>query len=95
MFGSFTVPRQTPHLYQQIEESRKETESAESMPSRIDMGGVYLGGVNFTFNGTKANSREGIMKVIKEQMPDIADEIAGTIAVNIQRIFANMKLQNA
>lgn len=33
------------------------------------------------------------MKVIKAQMPDIADEIAGTIAVNIQRIFANMKLQ--
>lgn len=95
MFGSFTVPRQTPHLYQQIKESREESESAGGQISQIDIGGVYLGGVNFTFNGTEANSREGIMKVIKEQMPDIADEIAGTIAVNIQRIFANMKLQTS
>lgn len=43
------------------------------------------------FHGAEAKEQESIMKVIKEQMPTIADEIAGTIAVNIQRIFSNMK----
>lgn len=52
---------------------------------------VNLGGMTFNFHGAEAKDQESIMNVIKQQMPTIADEIAGTIAVNIQRIFSNMK----
>lgn len=97
IFGSFTMPRKKSYLYQQMEENEdmKETKEAMETPAKIDIGGVQLGGINFTFQGTEANSREGIMTVIKEQMPNIADEIAATIAINIQKVFANMKKQTA
>ena len=88
--GSYETPKETPRLYQQIEETARETETTMSMPPQIQTGDMNF---NFTFHGTDTNSQEEIMKVIKVQMPEIADEIAGTIAVNIQRIFANMKLQ--
>ena len=70
------------------EENKSGSEWISNMNTPVQ---VNLGGVVFNFHGAEAKEQESIMKVIKEQMPTIADEIAGTIAVNIQRIFSNMK----
>lgn len=72
----------------QEEENNADSVSNFNAPIQIN---TTVTGTNFTFQGGQTGDKEGIMQVIKEQMPTIADEIAGTIAVNIQRIFANMK----
>lgn len=52
---------------------------------------VNLGGINFTFNGSGTMDKESIMQIIREQMPEIADEVAETIAEALKKLFPNMK----
>lgn len=77
-------------LSNNFKEEANNAESVSNITAPIQVN-TNITGMNFTFQGAQAGDKEGIMQVIKEQMPTIADEIAGTIAVNIQRIFANMK----
>ena len=50
---------------------------------------INLGGMTFTFGG--GTGENNIVELIKEQMPEIADEVANTIAEALERIFPNMR----
>ena len=45
----------------------------EATPSNIT---ISLGGMNFTFTGTGTNDKESIVAAIRQQMPEIANEVA-------------------
>ncbi len=52
---------------------------------------ISLGGMNFTFTGSGTEDKESIISVIRQQMPEIANEVAETIAKELQKLFPNMK----
>lgn len=47
--------------------------------------------MNFTFTGNTAGDKESIIAVIRQQMPEIANEVAETIAKELQKLLPNMK----
>ena len=94
IFGDISKSRKVNSpIYQQAvsneESDQKQTSSHISAP--IDIGGINLGGINFTFNGTGNSDKESIMQTIREQMPEIANEVAEEIAKVLRKKFANMK----
>ena len=60
----------------------------EATPSSIT---ISLGGMNFTFTGNAAGDKESIIAMIRQQMPQIANEVAETIAKELQKLLPNMK----
>ncbi len=52
---------------------------------------ISLGGMNFTFTGNGTEEKESIIAVIRQQMPEIANEVAETIAKELQKVLPNMK----
>jgi len=60
----------------------------EAIPSSIT---ISLGGMNFTFTGNTAADKESIITTIRQQMPEIANEVAETIAKELQKLLPNMK----
>ena len=60
----------------------------EATPSSIT---ISLGGMNFTFTGNTAADKESIITTIRQQMPEIANEVAETIAKELQKLLPNMK----
>ena len=60
----------------------------EATPSSIT---ISLGGMNFTFTGNATGDKESIIATIKQQMPQIANEVAETIAKELQKLLPNMK----
>lgn len=52
---------------------------------------VNLGGINITINSSEAEGGRDIMEIIRRNMPEISNEVAGTIAKALMNLFANMK----
>ena len=52
---------------------------------------ISLGGMNFTFTGNGTGEKESIIATIRQQMPEIANEVAETIAKELQKVLPNMK----
>ena len=52
---------------------------------------VNLGGMTFTFNGASGSDKNSIMETIRQQMPEIADDVANTIAEALKGVFPNLK----
>ena len=52
---------------------------------------INLGGMNFTFTGNATGDKESIIATIRQQMPEIANEVAETIAKELQKLLPNMK----
>lgn len=52
---------------------------------------VNLGGINITINASEAEGSNDIMEIIRRNMPEISNEVAGTIAKALMNLFANMK----
>ena len=52
---------------------------------------ISLGGMNFTFTSGGTDDKESIIAVIRQQMPEIANEVAETIAKELQKVLPNMK----
>lgn len=52
---------------------------------------INLGGMNFTFAGNATGDKESIIATIRQQMPEIANEVAETIAKELQKLLPNMK----
>lgn len=52
---------------------------------------VNLGGINITINASDAEGSKDIMNIIRQNMPEISNEVAGTIAKALINLFANMK----
>jgi len=47
--------------------------------------------MNFTFAGNTTGDKESIIATIRQQMPEIANEVAETIAKELQKLLPNMK----
>ena len=60
----------------------------EAIPSNIT---ISIGGMNFTFAGNATGDKESIITTIRQQMPEIANEVAETIAKELQKLLPNMK----
>ncbi len=52
---------------------------------------INLGGMNFTFTGNATGDKESIIATIRQQMPEIANEVAEAIAKELQKLLPNMK----
>lgn len=52
---------------------------------------ISIGGMNFTFTGDGTGEKESIIGTIRQQMPEIANEVAETIAKELQKLLPNMK----
>ena len=52
---------------------------------------INLGGMNFTFTGNTVEDKESIITTIRQQMPEIANEVAEAIAKELQKLLPNMK----
>lgn len=51
---------------------------------------VNLGGMQFSFNGANVQSPESIMRAIRDQMPQVANEVCEAIAILIKQSFSNL-----
>ena len=51
---------------------------------------INLGGINITINSSESVSND-IMDIIRQNMPEISNEVASTIAKALINLFANMK----
>ncbi len=60
----------------------------EATPSNIT---ISIGGMNFTFASNATGDKESIVTTIRQQMPEIANEVAETIAKELQKLLPNMK----
>lgn len=60
----------------------------ETTPSNIT---ISIGGMNFTFASNAIGDKESIVATIRQQMPEIANEVAETIAKELQKLLPNMK----
>lgn len=47
----------------------------------------------FSINGGEGQSEENIMQVIRRHMKEMADELGGEIAANLEEVFSNMPLR--
>ena len=74
--------------YKELLEGSGKNQNQESFSKGIT---IHLGGMNFTFTGANTTDKEGIMTVIRQQMPNIANEIAETIAKELQKVLLNRK----
>ncbi len=74
--------------YKELLEGSGKNQNQESFSKGIT---IHLGGMNFTFTGANTTDKEGIMTVIRQQMPNIANEIAETIAKELQKVLLNSK----
>ena len=52
---------------------------------------INLGGMNFTFTSSGMSDKESIVTTIRQQMPEIANEVAEAIAKELQKLLPNMK----
>lgn len=52
---------------------------------------INLGGINITINASEIDNNKNIMDLIRQNMPEIANETADTIAKALLKLFANMK----
>ncbi len=74
--------------YKELLERSRKNQNQEGFSKGIT---IHLGGMNFTFTGAGSADKEGILTVIRQQMPDIANEVAETIAKELQKLLLNMK----
>ncbi len=74
--------------YKELLEGSKKNQNQEGFSKGIT---IHLGSMNFTFTGAGSADKEGILTVIRQQMPDIANEVAETIAKELQKLLLNMK----
>ncbi len=51
---------------------------------------VNLGGMQFSFNGANVQNPESIMQAIRDQMPQVANEVCEAIAILIKQSFGNL-----
>ena len=51
---------------------------------------VHLGGMQFSFNGANVQNPESIMRAIRDQMPQVANEVCEAIAILIKQSFSNL-----
>ncbi len=65
-------------------ENKQQTTQASSIT-------ISLGGMNFTFTGSGTSDKESIITTIRQQMPEIANEVAEAIAKELQKLLPNMK----
>lgn len=49
----------------------------------------------FVVHGGDGQSEEGIMRVIRRHMKEMADELGGEIAANLKEVFSNTPLKEA
>ena len=49
----------------------------------------------FVIHGGGWQDEEGIMKVIRTHMKEMADELGGEIALRLEEVFSNMPLKEA
>lgn len=95
IFGDISKSKKVNSLiYQQAVSNNKEADEKQTssqISAPVDISNIHLGGINFTFNGNGNQDKESIMQVIRQQMPEIANEVAEEIAKVLQKKFANMK----
>ena len=75
----------TPVRYVETASSTEDTENYQTIQSAPS---VTIGDMHFTISAPSGDSQD-ILKVIKAQMPQIADELAQQIARSLAQSFAN------
>lgn len=91
--GMFEEQKEIPTAY--IGESRFDFLSSEEAPqtNATPSISITLGGVNITINGSgNLNDGNAIVKIIREHMPEIADELCEEIAAGLKKAFDNMPI---
>ena len=80
-------------IYEAIGQARQTGSSMQAAYASNTPVSVQMGGMNFVFNGVDTSSKEGILQSIRQEMPEIANEMAEALAKMLQQVFPNMKME--